>query len=290
MKRSASKASDTVPAPTTNDEPGAALRANVVTYSEYDERVYVNGAPHLKFASIGRIYEALVARAVGHLAKDPGSITVLELGAGSGLATIPWFKRGIRVTAVDSSAPMLALFAARASEYGVRPTTIVDDALSYLHATDSTFDVATHVSMLHHVPDYLGLLSRSASHIRPGGCLITFQDPLRYDRVPFGHHFADRVSYFAWRSAQGNVRRGLKTRWRRLRGVYAATEAVDFDEYHVVRNGVDSSEVARLLRSLFDTVEVVPYWSTYSRALQWAGERLHLVSSFGVLALGRQPN
>jgi len=107
--------------------------------------------------------------------------------------------------------------------------------------------------------------------------------------MPFGHHFADRAGYFSWRAGQGNVRRGLRTRWRRLRGVYSPSEVVDFDEYHVVRNRVDSAAIESLLAGSFARVAVVKYWSTYSRALQKLGERLRLVSSFGILASGRKP-
>src|SRR5258708_39169589 len=120
-----------------------------------------------------------------------------------------------------------------------------------------------------------------------GVCLLNFQDPLRSDRMPLHHHFVDRASYFAWRLSQGNFKRGLKTRWRRLRGVYSPDEVVDFEDYHVVRNGLDSTQVKKALEAFFDEVEVVSYWSTYSRPLQALGERLHLVSSFGILACGR---
>jgi 2-polyprenyl-3-methyl-5-hydroxy-6-metoxy-1,4-benzoquinol methylase len=274
----------------TGDERAAALRANITAYNHLDSRAYVNGAPHLKHASISKIYESLVAAAVARIARDPDTISVLEMGAGNGLASTPWFERGVQLTAVDSSELMLRDFSARAGASGLKPKTVVGDAIEFLTSTEQKFDVITHVSMLHHVPDYLQLLSHSAARVRTGGCLITFQDPIRYDRMPFGHHFIDRASYFIWRAWQGNVKRGLKTRWRRLRGVYSPAEVVDFDEYHVVRNGVDRAEIIRLLESQFAEVAATSYWSTYSRPLQRLGERFHLVSSFGILASGRTPN
>ena len=97
---------------------------------------------------------------------------------------------------------------------------------------------------------------------------------------------AERAAYFTWRLAQGNWRRGLKTRWRRLRGVYSTAEVVDFEDYHVVRGGVDSEAIVKHLEERFSRVEVVCYWSTYARPLQRLGERMHLVSSFGILASG----
>jgi SAM-dependent methyltransferase len=267
----------------------AALEANLATYSHLGEREYVNGAPHLKHASIGAIHRALVFDAIWAVGRDPDEISVLDLGAGNGLGSIPWFRRRVRLTAVDSSEAMMDQLRKRASRFGLQPRTVVADVFDYLASTQATFDVVTHVSMLHHIPDYLELLRHSAAHVRPGGALLTFQDPLRYDEMPAPHRVADRASYFAWRLGQGNYKRGLKTRWRRLRGVYSTTEAVDFDEYHVVRNGVDSQAIAAQLSQDFAAVKVIPYWSTYSAPLQWLGEQAGLASSFAILATGRQP-
>ena len=271
-----------------NDERQAALRANIAAYGKFDERSYVNGAPHLKHPSIAQIYAGLVKEAIATAGRDPKTLRVLELGAGNGLASAPWFEARVKLTAVDSSDAMLGDLQARAAAYGAEATAIVADAVGFLTSNGEKFDIVTHVSMLHHIPDYLQLLALSAAHVNEGGCLLTFQDPLRYDRMPFGQHFADRLSYFIWRAAQGNVRRGLNTRWRRLRGVYSPRETVDFDEYHVVRNGVDSEAIVDLLARSFSTVRLVPYWSTYSRWLQSIGEQMPIASSFGVIALGRR--
>ena len=271
----------------TGEDRAAALRANIALYATLDERRYVNGAPHLKHESVAAIYRELVAQAVARTGLNPKEISVLDLGAGSGLGSIAWLALGVNLTAVDSSEPMLAAFAQRAASTGSRVTTIVSDVDDYLTSSKDRFDIVTHVSMLHHVPDYLGLLRLSTAHVRPGGGLLTFQDPLRYDQMPIHERVIDRGSYFVWRLAQGNYRRGLRTRWRRIRGVYSPTETVDFDEYHVVRNGVDSSAIIEQLRATFSDVSLVKYWSTYSAALQSMGRRLGLRSSFGILASGR---
>lgn len=271
------------------DERALALRANVDQYNHFDERQYVNGAPHLKHASIGKTYRSLVATALSRRGLDPTMVEVLELGAGNGLASIPWFERHVRLTAVDSSPSMLEDFKRKAAPFGIKPSLVPADVLNYVATTTDNFDIVTHVSMLHHIPDYLALLTRSSALVKPGGCLLTFQDPLRYDRMPRHDRYLERAAYFAWRAGQGNLKRGLKTRWRRLRGIYSPAEVVDFDEYHVVRNGVDSERIAGLLQESFATVEVIQYWSTYSRILQSLGERTHLKSSFGILASRRKP-
>lgn len=272
----------------TGEERAAALRANIATYAGIDERRYVNGAPHLKHAAVGAIYRDLVAQAVRRMGREPKELSVLDLGAGSGLASIPWLDLGVKLTAVDSSQSMLGDFEKRAAAMGSTVTAVVGDVQEYLATSNDRFDVVTHVSMLHHVPEYLELLQLSTQHVKRGGCLVTFQDPLRYDQMPMHERVMDRGSYFIWRLGQGNYGRGLRTRWRRLRGVYSSTEAVDFDEYHVVRNGVDSSAIMNQLRASFSEVTLVKYWSTYSSALQSMGRRLGLHSTFGILASGRK--
>lgn len=277
-----------MPSNTPEESRSVALRANIAAYEKFDERKYINGAPHLKHASIGRLYRSLIDKALGDLGGSPAEVEVLELGAGNGLASGPWFEHKVRLTAVDSSQPMLEDLARKAERYGIKPACVVADADAYLASNSQQFDIVTHVSMLHHVPDYLHLLTLSTAHVRPGGSLITFQDPLKHESVPWHHHALDRASYFAWRAFQGNYGRGVKTRWRRMRGVYSPAEVVDFDEYHEVRKGVDSEAIAALLRGSFAKVEVVTYWTTYARILQRLGERLQLRSGFGILASGRR--
>ena len=271
-----------------SEERSAALRANIAAYGDFNERDYINGAPHLKHPSIGRVYRSLVDSAIAQFEREPASISVLELGAGNGLASIPWFERGVSLTAVDSSEPMLRNLVEKAEVHGLKPRIAIADALEYLEGTDEKFDVITNVSMLHHVPNYLHLVERSMAQVSEGGCILIFQDPLRYDQLAFPNHLADRAAYFVWRLGQGNFKRGIRTRWRRLRGVYSPDEVVDFEDYHLVRAGVDSRRIAQVLEPGFESVEVVPYWSTYSRALQAMGERAGLVCAFGILARRRR--
>jgi SAM-dependent methyltransferase len=266
-----------------------ALDANRAAYDAIQDGAYLKGAPHLRHPSLRRIYEREAEKCLRRAGGKTGAVTVLELGAGSGLASWPWFGGRVRLTAVDGSAEMLARLRERGREHGLDVEVLAEDVLEFAGGCRRRFDVVTHVSMLHHLPDYLALLGRSVELVAPGGCLLTFQDPLRYDTVPRGHRLAERAAYFAWRLGRGSYGRGLRTRWRRLRRVYSAAEPADFEEYHVVRGGVDADAITRLLRPEFEEVRLVEYWSTYSPLLQALGEAAGLRSSFGVVALGRAP-
>ena len=90
------------------------------------------------------------------------------------------------------------------------------------------------VSVVHHIPDYVDFIERLSRKIVPGGAFFTVQDPLYYPRMSPWAHRVDRAAYLSWRLLQGDYAQGMKTRARRLRGVYDSDEPSDLVEYHVV--------------------------------------------------------
>lgn len=262
----------------------AALDANVAGYDAKTASRVVAGSPHLKFRRLRELYSGLVEATIEESGRLTSELSVLELGAGDGLSSLPWLERRVPLTAVDPSSEMLARLAVRAA--GAPVKTVLADAVSFVKSAGADFDVVCFVSMLHHIPDYVALLQESLSLLRPNGSFITFQDPLRYDHLAPLVHPMDRALYFSWRVGQGDFRRGLSTRWRRLRHKYVATEISDFEEYHVVRNGVDSDAIIRALRPHFMTIRELRYWSNQARWGQMIGESLRLKNTFAVLALG----
>ena len=235
--------------------------ANIASYSNRD---VIRGSPHLNHPSIWSIYERLVRTAISTVRSKP---RVLDLGAGDGTASRPWIEAGAQVTAVDSSAAQLRRLKHRYPE----ALTVEADALNFLGEYAETFDVVSHVSMLHHIPDYLALLRASASHVAEGGALLTFQDPLKYDRLPRGHYLVAQSLYIPWRLTQGNLSRGIGNRLRRARGAYRQDDQSDQVEYHVVRNGLDSDAILAQLATDFANIEIEVYFSSQARRAQWIG-------------------
>lgn len=267
----------------------AALEANTAGYgyAAAEERTYVQGAPHVKHASVRERYAQQVDLVLQGPDAPASAVYVLDLGAGSGLMSRLWWERGARLTAVDCSAEMLSLLEGRARESRADVTCMRADAADFVARCRKRFQVITLVSTLHHVPDYLALLSAATRLVSPGGSILTFQDPIRYDTLPRWEHIAGELAYLTWRLTRGSYLRGARTRWRRIRGAQSEWEPSDLVEYHVVRNGVDAEAIQRLLRRQFRDVSVVEYWSTQLRILQWLGERAGLRSSFGLVAMGR---
>lgn len=255
----------------------AARLANVASYST---RNAMHGSPHLNHASVWAIYQRMVRKALQSVRPQP---EVLDLGAGDGTASRLWIEAGAHLTAVDSSGEQLS----RLSRNYPNVLTVESDGLDFLKETGRTFDIVSHVSMLHHIPDYLELLKASSRRVAPRGALVTFQDPLRYDRLPSGHYFLAQALYIPWRLSQGHVLRGIGNRIRRARAVYHAESRDDQEEYHVVRNGLDSDVIAAQLAADFTQVHVETYFSSQARLAQWAGDRLSIRSTFGIVATGR---
>ena len=243
---------------------------------------YRHGSPHLTYWPLFDRLTGLVRSEVRRLDGTGLPLDVLEVGAGHGGYTEPVLAAGCSVTAVEMSRPALAELDRR---FGTNPRFgSVFDADGSLPVAAGQFSLVLCVSVLHHIPDYLAFLTEVTGKLAPGGTLIALQDPLWYPRVRRSTRIVDRGAFYSWRIAQGDLRRGLSTLSRRVRGVYDETNASDMVEYHVVRDGVDDQAVAALLGERFAAVEVLPYWSSQGAIGQRAGERLGLHNTFGVVA------
>ena len=247
---------------------------------------YDKGSPHLRHAHLRRMVEQRLTALVTAKVAETGHCRVLEIGAGHGTFTACLVAAGAEVTVTEASAAS-AEHLRRAFADSGRVEVRYDQTGEEILAEDRTWDLAVITAVLHHIPDYLGFLDRLGSLIAPGGGIFTVQDPTYYPRRSRLTHRADRGAYLAWRVFQGDYGRGLRTRLRRLRGVYDEQEPSDLVEYHVVREGVDELAIRELLAARFADVEVFTYWSTQAPALQRLGERVGLVSNFGVQASGR---
>ncbi len=156
-----------------------------------------------------------------------------------------------------------------------------------IFSREQRVDAVVCAALLHHIPDYTTFVHRLAGLIDAGGWFYSTADPTYYPRRGRLTNIADRGTFFAWRLAQGNYRRGLATRLRRLRGEWSETEPSDLVEYHVVRDGVDELALESELQRWFGDVEVLPYWSTQSPFFQKLLSRAGIGSDFCLIARSR---
>ena len=246
---------------------------------------YESVSPHLRHARLRGMVEDRLASLVEESVARSGRCKALEIGAGHGTFTRFLLDAGATVTVTETSAASANRLRERFGDaIEVRHDSTGDGIL----ASPAQWDLVFMSSVVHHIPDYLVFLDRLVQRVVADGAVLTVQDPLYYPRRSKIAHKADRAAYLAWRLFQGNYRRGLATRLRRIRGVYLETETADLVEYHIVRNGVDEEAILELWGRHFSDVEIFRYWSTQSPLLQRLGAQTSLETTFGVQAIGRR--
>ena len=268
---------------------------NTPTMAELQEanygeaRDYTAGSPHLAHGHLRARIENDLVRLVGEQIDRTGACRVVEVGAGHGTFTAALAAAGATVSVTEMSAPSAEVIRERFRHQDAVDVVYDPEGTRCAEVVAAGCDLLVFVSVLHHIPDYLGVVGALAENLAEGGALYTVQDPLWYPRRSRWDMTLDRGAYFAWRIASGHeVVRGLKTRVRRVRGEYDETSESDMVEYHVMRQGVDEEALAGVLRPLFAQVELHAYWSTQSALLQGWGERFGLRSTFGVTARSRR--
>lgn len=264
--------------------------ANDLAYGSKDPRSYINGAPHIKHASLRKLYGELVVDVFESAARNGSVPEVLDLGAGEGSVTLPFLELGARVLAVDISNRQLDVLKSKCSRYGDKLETRCEDISAVLADTSRPFDVIAANSFLHHIPDYLDLIHSASRLLKPKGQFFSFQDPLRYDTTSkFTRLFTD-VAYASWRLSLGSKSDfigGIRRRLRRHRGVYLEDSVADNAEYHVTRNGVDQKAICEALTSQGFDCRLVQYFSTQSVVFQPVGAALGIKNMFAVIATKR---
>jgi SAM-dependent methyltransferase len=111
---------------------------------------------------------------------DVRALTVLELGAGLGEASVWFALRGAHVIATDLSGGMLRLVRRVAARHGASLETAQMDG-AMLALPDSSVDIVYGANVLHHV-DTDACLREVYRVLKPGGRGV-FWDPVRYNPV-----------------------------------------------------------------------------------------------------------
>jgi SAM-dependent methyltransferase len=126
--------------------------------AEYDH--YRPGYP-------GALFDEIAARL--DLPEHP---RVVDLGAGTGLATLAMAARGWRMTAVEPGAPMLSVLRERAVA-GRHSVTPVQASAEATGLDDASFDLASAAQAFHWF-DHAAAVAEMARIVRPGGGIALF--------------------------------------------------------------------------------------------------------------------
>ncbi len=247
---------------------------------------YVKGSPHLRHPVLRTMIADQLSALVRETIDRKGSCHVLEVGAGHGTFSDFLLAAGARVTVTEASQASAAMLT---EKFAGRDDVEVffDSTGGDVFERQDQVDGVVCAALLHHIPDYVTFVGDLSRLIEPGGFFYSAQDPTYYPRRRRRVHLAQRGTYFLWRLAQGNYKRGLATRLRRVKGEWSETEASDLVEYHVVRDGVDELALTAELERHFADVELFTYWSTQGPFFQKTLGRFDLPSEFGLIARSR---
>ena len=258
--------------------------ANAACYDAEGAREYIDGAPHLKHATLRDLYAELVVELFETAKKHTSTPRVLDLGAGEGSVTLPMLELGATVTAVDLSSEMLATLEKKCAAHGDRLTVRCEDIEETLRNDATEYDIVTANSFLHHVPDYLSMLRAVIPRLSANGQFFSFQDPLKYVTLVPGTRGFDRLAFATWRIGKADAWGGIWRYLRRARGEFREDSPHDNAEFHVLRDGVDQEAIESLFKTAGFECRIVPYFSTQSRIFQPIGAMLGLKNTFAFIA------
>jgi SAM-dependent methyltransferase len=112
-----------------------------------------------------------MARTIELLAGElEGRGRVLEVGVGTGLLALPLHARGLRLTGLDLSGPMVAKLVQKAG--GEPPFPLVLGDATRMPLADHAFGAAYLRWVLHLIPDWRALVAEGVRVVRPGGVLV----------------------------------------------------------------------------------------------------------------------
>lgn len=157
-----------------------------------------------------RVYRTQkVARAMTTALQAKGNERALEIGAGTGVATMVVAPTLGHVTALDPMPGMLGILREKLAR---RPRTPVDivQGRAPEQIPDEQYDLVYSVLLMHHIADVPALLKAVAAHVKSSGRIAiadldtedgTFHDGPTMDAVL--HHGFDRAQFGAWVEASG---------------------------------------------------------------------------------------
>lgn len=112
-------------------------------------------------------------------------IRALDYGCGSGNLTRHLIELGIHTVSADISEGFLELIRRNFSQTGLSDVLAINGK-DLACVDDASFDMVATYSVLHHVPDYLGIVAEMCRVVKPGGVIYIDHEVVEsyYDRTP----------------------------------------------------------------------------------------------------------
>jgi 2-polyprenyl-3-methyl-5-hydroxy-6-metoxy-1,4-benzoquinol methylase len=105
---------------------------------------------------------------------------VLDFGAGTGNLTGKFLQMNYNVTAIDISPEMCLVLEKKYKGYLKDKLKVINANIDDVTFNKGTFDLIVCFSVLHHLPDYVGIIQKLSTFLKKGGVMY-----LDHERSPF---------------------------------------------------------------------------------------------------------
>lgn len=151
-----------------------------VTFHKYESRDYDRIHRHM-WESLPRQFSLLVNDILTSGVPLPDSISLLDIGCGTGLATdcllrTPLGERVKSITLLDTSSAMLEQARTRSATWGGRPIRTIEGILDQV-PDESRFELIITSSVLHHIPDLISFFGAVGRLQGQNHLFLHVQDP-----------------------------------------------------------------------------------------------------------------
>jgi SAM-dependent methyltransferase len=214
-------------------------------YDRYESPVFDSFFQEMLMGDLERITASFE-----HAGTQPSA---LDCGGGTGNISLKLLESGWRVTVIDVSPDMLAIFNQKCQARGLRPSIMNQTLETYFAETPDSFDLVCFGSVLHHLHSYLQVVSLAADRVRVGGFFYSNFDravPKRRflaDAVTTVDTFAAKIQYDPRDVLPGILRRlkklALKLPVLHRRGVASLGDIADYYS----EAGVDDRQILNIL-------------------------------------------
>jgi ubiquinone/menaquinone biosynthesis C-methylase UbiE len=172
----------------------------------------------------------------------PAAARIVDLGAGTGIATLAMARRGWRPTAVEPGAAMLERLRDSARSIG-RMVETVEAKAEETGLPDAAFDLATAAQAFHWF-DRPTAVAEMARIVRPGGGAALFWNVRRADASPIVADYERLIERFFGDAGIGQyLQHGAEAEAEAIRAAFASTDAFEGLTYSAPEHetGVDAA-------------------------------------------------
>lgn len=158
-----------------------------------------------------RLSDAL-AKAVSEISTDSQEKVALDFGCGAGNLTQYLLGLNLTVIAADISVNFLKLVEYKYKTESARLSFLQLNGTDLANIEDSSLDFVCLYSVLHHIPDYLGIIKEFSRVLKPGGVLY-----IDHEASPQVWNQNEKYKEYAKKMNSINAQ---KNRWNRVRHLF----------------------------------------------------------------------